>query len=213
MSSFTTLRAHRPSYTPTKGHVWPVAFDPTSAFITSESKKSNDGNSTQMEVDTPAPAGGASDAPTPATARGGSVQPQNQPPIRSPGDTQLITMPLLHAIRTTATHTLSVSPLPFAVPGPGPSTSGKKRVVRNALELIAPAPIQAESGNANQQSAPGLSLTIPNGNFIPSLLGEPHLSASGARFDTTPGTPGGSTPNSFDPGTPAPGAPKKKKKR
>ncbi|KAF9519827.1 hypothetical protein BS47DRAFT_999170 [Hydnum rufescens UP504] len=107
-SSMSTLRTHRPTYTPTKGHVWPVAFDPTSAFISS--KKPSGVAAEDAPIDSETPAGGG----TPATMRGGSIQPPNRSTARSddiPTQVQF-TIPLLHAIRTTAAHMNAISPYP-----------------------------------------------------------------------------------------------------
>jgi len=212
-SSMSTLRTHRPTYTPTKGHVWPVAFDPTSAFMSSKKSSGVVADDTPMDSETPARGG------TPATTRGGSIQPANRPTARAddvPAQVQF-TIPLLHAIRTTAVHMNAISPYP-----PTTQASGQ-RVIRNAMEIAldsqtasgstSTGPLVSKSdespsgppGTSRQKSVPsdGMSLSI-----------DTHVPQTSARQVSTPGTQV-STPTSLDAGTPAAerGPIKKKKKR
>ena len=93
-----------------------VSFDSASAFVPSSSRKSvatisgaEDGAlhvaDTPMDTSTPARAG--------SIARGESTQSIVATGVRAPiggSSTNLVTLPLLQAIRTTAAHTLATSP-------------------------------------------------------------------------------------------------------
>ena len=218
-SSMSTLRMHRPTYTPTKGHVWPVTFDPTSAFISSKKPSNVATDDTPMDVETPAGGG------TPSATRGGSLQPPNQPTNRS-DDTYAqmqITMPLLHAIRTTAAHMNATSPLLPVVPS-ATQASRKQRIIRNAMEIAFSShpgpdsksteslipksnePPSDPSGTVGLKSSPsdGMTLSIDTSTALNTT----------AKRVSTPGTQA-STPTSLDTGTPTAekGAVKKKKKR
>lgn len=139
MASMTTLRSHRPSYTPTKGHVWPIAFDPTSAFVSGASKKSHTHSTnvtapgTPMPMDSDGGPGGGAEGKTEDALNAGAAG-----SISSAKRHVEITMPLLHAIRTTAAHTNAVSPIqgaPNSTAGPTNTTTPPKRVVRSAMAL------------------------------------------------------------------------------
>lgn len=216
----------RPPYSQTKGYHWPISFDPTSAFVKKEhgSSKRTTGGSVDgsvMDVDTPG-AGGS-------TSREGSVRPGES--THDPSQTN-ITMPLLHAIRTTANHVQRRN-LPPAGRGAGTSSgTAPKRVVRSAMALgTAPPPAPPPSTvpvSAFASISDLTKLSIPSTSFSNSLtavanspvagLGSP-LVLTGAVSHRAVGTPGpgtrASTPSSgVDAGTPiTAGVPPRKKKK
>ncbi len=217
------LRQHKPSFTPKKGHVWPVSFDPTSAFATSSSRKPVDttsgGEDGVLQVaDTPM------DTSTPARA-GSVTQGESSQPILTAGgrsqmvgaSTNLVTLPLLQAIRTTAVHTLATSPLPptstngFPQPDANPHPTRK---IRNVME-VAQATSPPSSLNP-QQSQRTMSPAFPSIASISSpyvrTAPTPGVSLSDLRKISTPGTQVPS-PIPSEAGTPGGLGGEKKKKR
>lgn len=121
------LRGQRPSFTPTKGHAWPILYDPTTAFT-------KDGSASSKRTAAGSVDGSTMDNDTPAAGpRETSVRPGDTALSVANDEAQITTtMPLLQAIRTTAGHVQRE----LATSG----GEGAKRVIRSAMALGAPDP-------------------------------------------------------------------------
>jgi len=141
-SSLSTVRAHRPDYTPRRGHQWPVLPDPTTITAASETKAAEDVEVGVAVVST----SDAPEASASALAASKSVNPSNR---------QQVIIPLLHAMHTTAAHINSISPLPK------PDQPSTKRV-RAAMD-VSPATATGDShmdtpmNMATATQTPGIS--------------------------------------------------------
>lgn len=181
------LQANKPAYAPTRGHVWPIEYDPTSQKKT----EGRDKSLAPMDVDTPG-AGGSQAGSTTARPEEESIHARNT-----------ITAPLAHAIRTTAVYVDSVSPL---VPPPVPP-SGKKSVVRTAMALAA----AAHTAQINASTAPVEAGSAEFVSGLSAALNRPGLDIRRVSTPGTPGSPYASTPGPD--GASERGVGKKKKKR
>lgn len=217
-SSMNTLRAQKPAYTPTKGHVWPVSYDPSSAFVSKKAlvgstSASRDTSVAPMDVDGAAAAGNGT---------------QNGEENDSTSHSQIqILGPLARAMQTTGAHTQSVHPaVPPATASSKPNPITEPRIVRQAMTLA------AQIFKEQQQEPPEPEMFFPSSSSAGSALGASGLTldlsdlrmAMGNRrvstTNTAPGTP--RTPRTPMPGTPRTPGPggeggelrvKKKKKR
>lgn len=217
MASMTALRTHRPTYTPTKGHVWPIAFDPTSAFVSGGSSKKHQihsanatapGTPMPMDVDGAGGVDGKTDEDA-LNASGSNATAKKQ---------MEITMPLLHAIRTTAAHTNVVSPITgnnVSATATSASTStstpiSPKRVVKSAMALERTHRAAALAQKEREAEA-AFTFAGPGGVFGSSMAAELMM-----RRGSSPGTGGTGTssrPNSRGNTPKAEGKKKKKKEK
>jgi len=233
MSSMSMLRQHKPSFTPKNGHIWPVSFDSASAFVPSSSRKSvattsgvEDGAlhvaDTPMDTGTPARSG--------SVTRGESTQSIVAAGIRAQiggSSTNLVTFPLLQAIRTTAAHTLATSPLPSASTEgiiPPDDNAHSTRRIRSVMELVQASkdpslvPVLPTSLPSPQQSqrmlAGPTSPEFPNTTSVssPHVRTVPTPGPNDLRKISMPGTQV-SSPNPPEAGTPGGLGGEKKKKR
>lgn len=229
MASMTTLRSHRPTYTPTKGHIWPIAFDPTSAFVSGGPSKRHQTHSASVTAPgTPMHMTMDLDNTNAGTSTGGNGKTGDNEGLNANGSTSNvtakkqveITMPLLHAIRTTAAHTNTVSPINPPPPTTttsnttattANSTTGPKRVVRPAMAVEQDRRAAALAQKERETEA-AFTFAGPGGvNFGGASMAAELMMRRGS----SPGTGGTGTssrPNSRGP-TPKPEKKKKKKEK
>lgn len=198
MSSMSTLKAQKPAFTPTKGHVWPVLYDQTAAFVKGGAKRGTGGtvagrsaNGSTIEGDTPMPGGGS---------RSSSLRPNDPSQPSDDNANQIsINLPLLHAIRTTAAHVQRNAASKAAVP------DAPKRIVKSAMTLSMEAALasgaaldqtvaspSALAGAPPSTSGSGLhhvASATTHANVTGRRLSTPHVGMAAASAGVDGGTP------------------------
>ncbi|KDQ20644.1 hypothetical protein BOTBODRAFT_40754 [Botryobasidium botryosum FD-172 SS1] len=145
-SSLSTVRAHRPDYTPRRGHQWPVLPDPTTITAASETKAAEDvegGVAVASTTDTIDAHGSTGAASKSAKA---SEQASSRPQI---------VIPLLHAMHTTAAHIKTISP----VPDPGQPSNKRVRAAMDVAPVAAAGDARTDTpmNMATATQTPGIS--------------------------------------------------------
>lgn len=198
------LKKQMPPFTPTKGHAWPILYDPTTAFVKEGPKGAGTGTTAGGSVD-----GSAMDIDAPAPG-GSSTHPgqNSQFSLTNAAGQVSVTTPLLHAIRTTAAHVQQKAASRVV--------DGRKRVIRSAAFMgMASSPASPGEAIASPAAGPGSSLSGPNAHQSQKTKADgsaTHASVSGKRV----GSPQAGVSAQFsgaDGGTPLEERARKKKKR
>jgi len=199
------LKKQMPSFTPTKGHTWPILYDPT---MKEGSKKAGGGTTvggsvdgSAMDIDTPTPAGGPQESPV----RPGQGHPSSS--TNAAGQVS-VTVPLLNAIRTTAAH-VQRKAASRAQPA-----DGQKRIIRSAMSIgLAMSPSSPDEVVASPTTVAGSSgPNVPQLHKIKTEDAATHASVSAKRV-TSPQAGMSSQFSGADGGTPVGERARKKKKR
>lgn len=205
-----TLKKQMPAFTPTRGHAWPILYDPTTAFVKEGSKKPGPGTTvggsvdgSAMDIDTPTPAGGPRESPV-------RLSHNNQSSPTNEGGQISVTMPLLNAIRTTAAHVQQAAASRTQHP------DGQKRIIKSAMFLgMASSLALTDEVVASPVAVPDpSSLPGPTATLVRTKADDDatHASVSGKRV-ASPKVGMSVQASGADGGTPLGERSKKKKKR